>query len=544
MLFRKIILLGMLFFISGTMRAENITTPTQSPAQSVPDNFYYPYLNNSNTLSYKSPPSSVGDLYRLTTERGLLKLDYQVIPIPGYQTLDLMGLHYLYGIKNWLYVGVGSNLPVFYGNYGGFFTIDAEAQIQHQLIGNIFGDAGVSFGGGGGGSTARNGGLMCGNGGFTDQYAGLGYRVGDYLFGVNYSHLRFFNSPINHSQVDFYFQKSLSFAVGYYHYLDKLLYSPVQVECDKNCPYASKNVITFELNNYFRYKPTAGQESKPINLISLELSHYLTQKYFIFLEASAGYYGIPAYNELLGGVGYYFLLFPRVGFSSQLGAGSGGYDPHRINTGAGLLIYPKLSLDYLLTQKISLGLTGGYLFAPEGTFQNFTAGLALNYALFTGGKIPDDFNAAEGWIFRGFRVNLFNQTEFDVKVNNATVTNLNLVSVEPDLFVHRHWFIPTQMSFAYSGHLGYAEGLVGFGVQNQFLKGQRFQYFLATMVGADLNGPIWKPEVGVNYSLTDHAALFAMLARTMSINGASTYEINSNSVGVGLTYRFSLLDTK
>lgn len=533
---KKIIFATSWFFISSAIYS----------ASSVPSNFYYPYLNysNTNTTFKKSDfDGNTEKLYYLTTEKGLLKLDYQIIPIPGYETIDLMGLHYLYGIKNWLYVGVGSNLPVFYGNYGGFFTIDAEAQLQHQLVGNLFGDAGISFGGGGGGSTALNGSKMCGNGGFTDQYAGLGYRVKDYLFGINYSHLRFFNSPINHSQVDFYIQKSLSFAAGSYHYLDKLLYSPAQVQCDKDCPYASKNVITFELNNYFRYKP-GDQEKKTINLISLALSHYLTQKYFLFVEASAGYYGIPAYNELLGGVGYYFLLFPRVGVSSQLGAGSGGYDPHRINTGAGLLIYPKLSLDYLLTQKVSLGLTGGYLFAPEGTFQNFTAGLALNYALFTGGKIPNEFESSDGWIFRGFRFSLFNQTEFDVKVNNAPVGNINLVSVEPDLFVHRNWFIPTQVSFAYSGHLGYAEGLVGFGVQNKFAPGQRFQYFLATMVGADLNGPIWKPEIGINYSLTDHTALYAMLARTMSIDAASSYEINSNSVGVGLTYRFSLLDTK
>lgn len=475
--------------------------------------------------------------YHLQSEQWLIKLDYQVVPIPGYSTIDLLGLHYLYRVTHWFYFGFGNYAPMFYGNYGGFFTMDFIAQLQYPLTNHLFLDAGGSFGGGGGGTSAVASKKMCGDGRFVNPYAGVGYHLHHFSFGVNYSYFHFINSPINNAQVDFYIQKSLSWVSGAYRYIDKLIESPLQIDCGKQCNGTSTTAIHFELNNFY-------SKWKTIRLMSLEFAHYLTQHNFLFLEAEVGYAGIPLYNQLVGGAGYHFLISPRVGFSGQLGIGSGGFDPHRINTGTGLLIYPKFFLEYYLNQKLSLSLTSGYLFAPNGTFQAYSLGLSLNYRLFTGGDMIHQIDAEHPWIFKGFRVNLFGQTEFDVTHNDKHISNLNMLSIQLDSFVHTHWFFPVQVSFAYNdiyGYPGYGEALAGFGLQTKYSPEKRLQYFFAALMGTD-GGFIVKPEIGANYSLSDHFAIYAMLGKTISFS--KQHQVDSNSVGVGLTYRFSLPDQR
>ena len=476
--------------------------------------------------------------YFLHTQHALVQLDYQTIPIPGYEPLGLSGLHYLHGINQWFYVGFGTDFAMLEGNYGGFFTLDVTTQIRHQIIGNLFGDAGFAFGGGAGGTSAANSLIIAGNGRYINTYAGMSYRLHNVFIGINYSYFHFSNSLINHAQVEFYIQKSISYGAGAYRYLDKTVHALSQLFYDKDCQNESKNVFGFELNNFFQYHPQ-GLSKKTINLVAVTFAHYLGANDFAFIEADAGYYGLPAYNQLVGGLGYHFLLFPKIGLITQLGVGSGGYDLAEMNTGSGLLIYPKFALEYSLTRHFALALTGGYLFAPQGTFQSFSAGAAINYYLMTGGKIQHD-NIFDKPIFRGFRFHLFNQTEFDVKFQKPTPTNVNLISAEGDFFVREHWFIPAQASFAYTGYTGYGEALLGFGLQTKPAAAKHFQYFFQTMVGGNNASFIIKPELGVDYGLSDSIALYGMASQTIPIN---TQELNNfYSVGLGLTYRFSLLE--
>lgn len=472
------------------------------------------------------------------TQKALLKLNYQALDIPGYQPLGLSGLHYLQGINDWLYFGLGTYFAMLQGDYGGFFTLDVTVQIQHRLIGNLMGDVGASFGGGAGGTSATNAAIIAGDGRYINTYAGLGYRLHDFTLGVEYSYFHFSNSLINSAQIDFYIQKSLSFGAGAYRYLNKMVHSISQLIYDKDCPDESKNSLTFEFNNFIQQHPQ-GLSKKIINLISVEFAHYINSHYFAFIEGDAGYHGLPAYNQLVGGLGYHFLISSHVGFLSQLGIGSGGYDLAEMNTGSGLLIYPKLALEYLFTKHFSLALTGGYLFAPQGTFQSFTAGVAMNYYLFTGGKIHY-FNISDKPMFKGFRFHLFNQTEFDVKFQKQNSTDVNLLSAEFDCFVHTHWFIPTQISFAYTGITGYGEALVGFGLQTKTVAAKQFQYFFQSLIGGNNAGFIVKPEIGFDYGLSDPLAIYGMISRTIPVN---TNQLNASySVGLGLTYRFSLLE--
>lgn len=489
-------------------------------------------------FSSKVVASGTNTQFFLHTQKALLKLNYQTINIPGYEPLGLSGLHYFQSINDWLYFGFGTYFAMLQGNYGGFFTLDIAMQVQHQIIGNLFGDAGASFGGGAGGTSATNSLIIAGNGRYINTYAGLGYRIHHFSIGVEYSYFHFSNSLINSAQIDFYIQKSISFGTGAYRYLDKVVHSISQLVYDKDCPDESKNSLTFELNNFIQYHPQ-GLSKKTINLVSVEFAHYLNSHYFAFLEGDAGYHGLSAYNQLVGGLGYHFLISSHVGFLSQLGIGSGGYDLAEMNTGSGLLIYPKFALEYLFTRHFSLSLTGGYVFAPQGTFQSFTVGAAMNYYLFTGGKIHY-FDIAHKPIFKSFRFHFFNQTEFDVNFHNQNTTNVNLISAEFDCFVHQYWFVPTQISFAYSGIVGYGEALIGFGLQTKPVAAKHFQYFFQSLIGGNNAGFLIKPEIGIDYGLSDPLAIYGMIGRTIPVDAD---RLNASySVGLGFTYRFSLLE--
>ena len=88
-----------------------------------------------------------------TRASGLVLLDYQSIPIRGYPSIDLAGVHVLNQFNDWLYGGVGAHAPLFKGEYGGFMSFDATLHAQADVAGRLFADGGVSFGGGGGGNS-------------------------------------------------------------------------------------------------------------------------------------------------------------------------------------------------------------------------------------------------------------------------------------------------------------------------------------------------------------------------------------------------------
>ena len=479
----------------------------------------------------------------LRTAKGLIMLDYEVIPVPGNKSLDLLGVHYLHQLNSWLYLGLGAHAPLVYGNYGGFMAFDATIHAQRGLFGNSFIDAGASFGGGGGGSSVKHSKELSGKGGFIKSYVGLGYDFRSFSAGVNYAHFRFMNSRINHSQLNLFIQKPVSYSIGSY------AYSGNKTESDFTFPEAGENILTLEFNNIFQVKPK-GLNKKTINSLSLQFSHFLTKNHYLFFGADVGYKGLPLYNQVLGGIGYKFSISPRVNFYSQIGVGSGGYSPVEIDTGPGLLVYPKLSVEYLLNNKFGLSLSSGYLFAPKGSSKNFTLGAAMNYHLSTEEKNIRRFSTAKGLVFRGFRFNVFQQTEFDVRVGNRKHGNINLLSVQLDTIVNDNWYLPIQVSIAYNeflGYPGYGKILTGLGIQNKFSTTNSFQNFFQILIGANVHGIVLKPSIGLNYSLSDNLALYGQFGKTISLNKINLYpdnlRLSSYSIGLGLTYRFSLLDT-
>jgi hypothetical protein len=480
----------------------------------------------------------------LKTVKGLIMLDYEVIPVPGNKSLDLLGVHYLHQLNSWLYLGIGLHAPLVYGNYGGFMAFDATIHVQRKIFGDSFINAGASFGGGGGGSSVKQSQELSGNGGYIKSYIGLGYGFRNLSAGVNYTNFRFLHSQINHSQLNFFIQRPVSYSIGSY------AYSGNKAESDFSFSESGGKILTLELNNIFQVKPK-GSNKGAINSVSLQYSHFLTKNHYLFFGLDIGYKGLPLYNQALGGMGYKFSISPRVNFYSQIGVGSGGYSPAEIDTGTGLLVYPKFSVEYLLYNNLGLSLTSGYLVAPKGSSKNFTLGAAMNYHLSAEEhNLHGSSTTAKDLVFRGFRFNLFLQTQFNVRVGNNKHPNINMLSVQIDYILNDHWYLSTQGSVAYNAFLGfpgYGEILTGLGIQNKFSKTNSFQGFFQILLGSNVNNILLKPSIGFNYSLSDHLAFYSQFSKTISLNKFTQHpydlRLSSYSVGLGLTYRFSLLDT-
>jgi len=477
----------------------------------------------------------------LNKAKGLLMLDYEVIPVLGNGSIDLLGLHYLHQLNSWLYLGVGVYMPLVYGNYGGFMGVDSTIHVQRNLFGNVLINGGISFGGGGGGSGINQSKELSGTGGFIKLYTGLGYDFRNFSAGLNYSHFQFKNSLINHSQLNFFIQKPVSFYVGSYASSGggiKSSFPSNQVE---------ENILTLEFNNIFQVRPK-GLSKKTINALALQFSHFLADNYYMFVGLDVGYQGVPLYNQVLGGVGYKFSASPRMNVYGQLGVGSGGYAPSQIDTGSGLLVYPKISLEYLLSNNIGVSLSSGYLFAPMGSSKNFTLGLGLNYQVNTKEKNIHLLDTSKDVVFKGYRFNLFQQRAFNVRVGNKKQPILNLGSMQIDKVISDNWYVPIQLnvaSNAFLGFPGYGEMLVGLGTQNKFSITDYFQSFFQVLIGANVHGLILKPSIGFNYSLSDNLAIYGQLAKAMSLHKINLYpnsqKLNYDSASCGLTYRFSLL---
>ena len=474
-----------------------------------------------------------------TQERinAMILFDYEVINLPQGKSIDLLGVHYLQQLNHWLYFGIGVHAPLVQGDYGGFMTLDATLHAQQKIYDDFFVNAGVSLGGGGGGSSVSQSRELSGTGGFMKSYIGLGYEFDNKVsIGANYAHFKFENSQINDAQLNLFVQAPLEYTVG--------AYSNAGNSFSGISEYLSsqESILTLELNNLIQIEPTA-ETKDTINNIALQYSHFLNENYYLFLEAEIGYKGLPLYNQFTHGIGRKTPLLDDLNLYTQIGIGSGGYSPANIDTGSGLLIYPKASLEYLFEDNLGVALSGGYLYAPTGTSKSYTAGLALNYHL----SNHKNTNHKKSRTYKGFRFSIFPQAEVGVKNNDKKHQDIQLLTTQLDSLINHYWYVAAQISVAYNefaGYPGYGEALVGIGLQNRYKKSDKFQNFAQLLLGGNIHGVIFKPSVGTNYSINEKYALYAQLGYVSSINDANLYtkekSLSAYSVGAGVTYRFSL----
>lgn len=463
---------------------------------------------------------------------GLFILDYQNIQLPNSEEIDLIGYHFLTPINDWAYFGLGGYAPVLKGEFGGFMAFGIIAHAQTKITDKIFATAGLSFGGGGGGRSIAHSIELSGTGGYARGYLGLGYDFGNFSAGANISHMKFFNSAINNTQLNFFLQKPFSFATGAYSNSGDLFSSVPQ-----SGRVGFGNMMSFGLDNYAQIDPV-GSYKGLINAADLQFSSFMSKNNYWYYALGVGYNGLPAYNQIIAGLGKRVPLSKRVHLYGQLGIGSGGYAPELIDTGSGLLLYPKLSAEYLLNDKVGISLTSGYSFALDGTSKNYTFGVALNHHFGTANSLEDRSNPSQGR-YNGYRISLSHETMMNLSLRNVPLADLKMLTIQSDKIITDNFYIPLRGAIsyqAYKGFPGYGEVSAGIGVQNSYTKGDSFQFFGELQVGANVEGAIVRSTIGLNYALSEDLALRASVGQTFGNEG-----FRATNIALGLTRRFSLL---
>lgn len=482
----------------------------------------------------RSAPTERSQRFAPAESQAMIMLDYQIIPVPGNPSLDLAGVHLLNRFNDWLHLGLGVHAPLFKGEYGGFMAVDLTAHVQRRLFGNVVASAGLSLGGGGGGRSVEHSKVLSGSGGFVKGYAGLGYEFETFTAGAHLARMTFKDSLIDHTQLNLFVQLPFSYAIGSYARAGDRL-----TPTESGRRPSGESVLTLGVDNLLQIDPE-GTNKGTIRNIDLQFSHYLTRDSYWFLHAGVGFQGRPLYNEVLGGLGHRMRLSPQVHLLAQLGVGSGGYEPETIDTGPGLLVHPKITAEYRFDRQLGISLSAGYLFAPRGSSRNATLGAALHYHLGAAGDPPG--SDASDAVYRGYRLSLLAQSEFDVTYQGIARSRVELLTLQMDMLLGSHVYLPVQIGAAYNAYLGYpgyGEMLAGLGVQSRFDPARRAQLFGQLLVGANVHGPIVKPGVGFSYGLSDRLAIHGLAGTTRSV-GSDDKKFSADYVALGLSYRFSV----
>jgi len=498
------------------------------------------------TLLPQTSVNSPSQQSALSEAAGLLVLDYEKITLTNGGKFDLFGAHYLHQLNDWLYFGAGLSGPLVEGNYGGFFSADVTLHAQKRVFGNWFVDAGVAVGAGAGGSSVKNILALSGDGAYIKKYFGLGYGLENFNIGVNYATVGISNSPINDSTLNFYIQKPVSYSVGSYADSGNTL-SPWDSSYRDN-----ESIVSFEYDHVSQINPT-GKYTGDIGLVSPQYSQFFNDDDYWFVGLDLGYSGLIWYNQAQGGIGRRISLTPNINLYGQLGVGTGGWVTDTINTGPGLVVYPKVRAEYQWNNILGAYFSAGYFFAPKGTSKNWTLGAGINYH-FTDGAQGGIADAGHDSVLRGVRLNLFDRQLFNVYSNGKKIDNLNLAAVQLDYNFNGNWYVPFQIAAAtndFKGYAGYVEGLVGLGWQSDLFFADKFQGFAQVMYGLNdigINptyevGGLLNPAIGINYSLSEKYAIYGQVGKTVSLdqflkpNFTNSFE--NFSVGLGLTYRFT-----
>ncbi len=478
---------------------------------------------------------------------GMLMLDYNTLTLSNGGDFDLFGVHYLQRANDWLYYGVGAFAPVAGGDYGGFFGADATVHVQRNIGRNWFVNAGLSLGAAAGGASVAGIQRLSGEGLYGRAYAGIGYTHRNLSFGVNYARVTVLGSPINASTINFFVQRPLSFSVGNYGDAGTVLNSAT-FEAPRQ-----ENILSLQFNNFAQINPT-GSYTGDIGVISTQFSHFHGRHLYSFFAVDIGVSGLHWYNQAHGGFGARVALSPNVNLYGQLGFGSSGWVTDTVDTGPGFILYPKATLEYLWGNGVGATLSAGYLYAPLGTSRNWTVGLGLNYHLSYRGEQTRASVSGLDYTLRGIRLNVFARQTSSIFYNGRETEGISMIAVQADYALNERWYLAAQVAAAataFRGYAGYAEGFVGVGWQTRPFANGRLQGYAQVMYGlndvgvdpAHEVGALLYPAFGFNYHLNDRLSLYGQVGAAVSLGqyvGSHTNRFENYSLGLGVTYRFSL----
>jgi hypothetical protein len=299
-----------------------------------------------------------------------------------------------------------------------------------------------------------------------------------------------------------------------------------------------ESLLSFTLDNYRQQRAT-GTYTGTVRTGEFQFAHFLTPDLYWFANFASAYSGLPTYNQLLGGLGWRWRVAPSWRLYAQLGIGSGGYAPEQIDTGPGLLVYPKLSAEYLLSPTFGVALSAGYLTAPKGSSRNATYGLTLTRHL-RGGRGADASAPPAHYV--GLRITLLHQSDTQLVYRDIERPALHMIGLQIDMPVSERWYLPLQASAAYTSYLGYpgyAEIFAGLGVQTRLAPGERWQTFGQLMGGANVHGKGGKASVGLRYVIDEDLAV-SLSGGRIEARSSSGGRYRANNLVLGLDWRFAV----
>lgn len=503
-----------------------------------------PGLAEGQTNRYATP----GDTPLTREVRGMMMLDYSPIRLTTGGRFDLATIRYMQQTRRpWLSFGIGALAPMVEGDFSGFFGADFSLHAQRQIRGNWFVNGGLSLGVAAGGSSMSHARTFSGEGVYGRAYVGVGYRTRFGNFGLNFSRVTILNSPIDDNTVNFFVQRPLGFSVGRYGDAGRTMSAshPAMPE--------HQNIISLQFNNFRQINPT-GSHLGDIGNAQAQFMHFLNRDVYAFLGADIGLTGVPLYNQAYGGLGRRFVLGRNLNLYTQLGVGSTGWATSTIDAGPGFFIYPRALLEYMMTERVGLTLSAGYMHAPLGTSRNWTVGLGMNYHLSHSERQPEGGVTGMDYTMRGIRMNVAARRTSEVWYNGRYSDPMNLVGLQIDYPISDHWYLTGQIAVAtgpFRTYAGYGEVYAGVGWQSRTFASDRLQGYAQLMYGInpvgvsaqhDVGGLLF-PAVGMYYHVNDRFSLYSQVGAVISTGQylrGMTNSFRHTSVGFGVTYRFSL----
>jgi hypothetical protein len=472
----------------------------------------------------------------LHSKPGLLRMSYEVLDIGSSETMGLAGVHYLVNVHPDWYVGA-SGFGALAGERGGFFTGGFTVGTGKRFASKWLLDAGLFVGGGGGGSAPQGGGMML------RPHLGVSRDVGNVILGAGASYVKFPNGGIESTQLNVTLGIPFDVYYGRAGEAGKAVYA--------GDLFGLKLLEVEWLATAGEYRPadkaktTEGAAmTSPLKRVGFEYRRHLDGHRYFFVETAGAMGGqSDGFAELLAGAGYRVpLLSPRLHLSASLAAGGAGGG--QIDTGGGLVAKGRVGLDYDLTPSLKLGVESGRIESAGSFSANFYS-LSLGYRLgeVGAGERGHDGQSVDGVRLAKWRLSGVQHTNFDAARKNGSNQNLSMIGLKIEKFLTDSLYLTGQAHGAYVGDAGgYAVGLIGAGWEIPLREDRRLSFNAEFAVGAaggggvDVGGGgVIQPQLGLIWQVNSRFAARIDAARVKALEG----KLDSNVVGIGLTYEFS-----
>lgn len=483
----------------------------------------------------------------LQKQPSFFRFSFDNIKMPqNIQKMGLLGVNYFVDLSPSFYAGVGTYGSVT-GSQGGLFVLGFEGGVHHPIINNWWGDAGVYVGGGGGHSSYVGGGLML------RPHVGLEYNFNWARLGLHYSYITFPTGRIHSSQVgldldipyDFYYVRTQDMTNSLFNFKDVHLFDGKYLSLQRND-------FGLFLQAYIQKKGVqdawGNTQDDTMGLVGAEFDHYMTDRLFGYAKASGAFSGVPnGYMDITGGLGYHYTL----GSSSfalipQFGAGAGGGG--NVDTGGGIIINPQLGMEWPLSRKFSMRMSGGYLWAPYGQLKAYTATGMILYHLDLASGADAPTNQSIDITTQQWRIQLFNQTYIHPqRINTSSKSPNNLIVLQFDQLFTPYFFFSYQAASAYSGSGagGLASGMIGPGLQTAPFCHQHLRLFAQVLIGAAGGGKlalgggsVVEPVVGLHYAFTPQFGLQTSVGQIKALKN----KLNTPVFNLGFSIQFGTLN--